>query len=132
MKNLTLFFLLMVSVAKAQTMTPEQLAEHQLQGYNERNVTKFLEAYSDSVKVYMFPDKLMYKGKDKMKSGYEGMFTSMPDLHCTLKSRMVLGNIVIDEERVVFNKSQPIVEAIAIYKVAAGKIQEVYFITKEQ
>lgn len=132
MKNLTLFFLLVAFSTQAQTMTPEQLAEHQLQGYNERNVTKFLEAYSDSVKVYMFPDKLMYKGKDKMKSGYEGMFSSTPDLHCTLKSRMVLGNTVIDEERVVFNKSKPVVEAIAIYKIAAGKIQEVYFISKEQ
>lgn len=132
MKNLTLFFLLMSFAAQAQTMTPEQLAEHQLQGYNERNVTKFLEAYSDSVKVYTFPDKLMYQGKDKMKRGYEGMFSSMPDLHCTLKSRMVLGNTVIDEERVVFNKNKPVVEAIAIYKIAGGKIQEVYFISKEQ
>jgi hypothetical protein len=130
MKNLTLFFLLITSFAYAQTMTPEQLAEHQLQGYNERNINKFLEAYSDSVKVYMFPDKLLYTGKDKMKSGYEGMFASTPDLHCTLKSRMVLGNTVIDEERVLLNKSRPLLEAIAIYKVAAGKIQEVYFITK--
>lgn len=131
MKNLTLFFLLITSFAYAQTMTPEQLAEHQLQGYNERNINKFLEAYSDSVKVYMFPDKLLYTGKNKMKSGYEGMFASTPDLHCTLKSRMVLGNTVIDEERVLVNKSRPLLEAIAIYKVAAGKIQEVYFITKE-
>jgi hypothetical protein len=130
MKNLTLFFLLITSFAHAQTMTPEQLAEHQLQAYNERNINKFLEAYSDSVKVYMFPDKLMYTGKDKMKSNYEGRFTSNPDLHCTLKSRMVLGNTVIDEERVLLNKSRPLLEAIAIYKVAAGKIQEVYFITK--
>ncbi|MCZ8216255.1 MAG: nuclear transport factor 2 family protein [Cyclobacteriaceae bacterium] len=130
MKNLTLFFLLITSFAYAQTMTPEQLAEHQLQGYNERNIDKFLEAYSDSVKVYMFPDKLMYTGKDKMKSNYEGRFNSNPDLHCTLKSRMVLGNTVIDEERVLLNKSRPLLEAIAIYKVAAGKIQEVYFITK--
>ncbi|NBP70296.1 MAG: steroid delta-isomerase [Cytophagia bacterium] len=130
MKNLTLFFLLIASFAHAQTMTPEQLAEHQLQGYNERNINKFLEAYSDSVKVYMFPDKLLYTGKDKMKSGYEGMFASTPDLHCTLKSRMVLGNTVIDEERVLVNKSRPLLEAIAIYKVAVGKIQEVYFITK--
>lgn len=131
MKNLTLLFLLITSFAFAQTMTPEQLAEHQLQGYNERNINKFLEAYSDSVKVYMFPNKLMYTGKDKMKSGYEGMFASTPDLHCTLKSRMILGNTVIDEERVLLSKSRPLLEAIAIYKVAAGKIQEVYFITKE-
>ena len=132
MKSITVLFLLTSLVAQAQTLSPEQLADLQLKGYNERNVELFLQAYSDSVKVYLFPDKLMYTGKDKMRSGYEGMFTSMPDLHCTLKSRMVLGNTVIDEERVLFTKERPIMEAITIYKVAAGKIQEVYFITKDQ
>lgn len=45
---------------------------------------------------------------------------------------MVLGNTVIDEERVLLRKDQPLLEAIAIYKIASGKIQEVYFIMKDR
>lgn len=130
-KNLILFFLIQV-VISAHSQTPTELADLQLKGYNERNIDLFLEAYSDSVKVYNFPNELMYTGKETMRMNYSGMFNNLKDLHCTIKSRMVLGNTVIDEERVVIRNGQPTLEAIAIYKIAAGKIQEVYFIRKDR
>jgi hypothetical protein len=78
--------------------------------------------------VYNFPNEFLYKGKATMRQNYAGMFTNLPDLHCTIKSRVVVGNTVIDEEKVVIKKDQPAFHAVAIYKVAHGKIQEVYFI----
>jgi hypothetical protein len=113
----------------SQTLTPVELADLQLKGYNERNINLFLEAYSDSIKVFTFPDQLLYTGKAQMKINYEGMFVSLPDLHCTLKNRIVIGNTVIDEESVLIRKDQPLIHAVAIYKIAHGKIQEVYFIS---
>jgi hypothetical protein len=58
------------------------------------------------------------------------MFVNTPELNCQLVSRMVVGNTVIDEEQVLFKKDQPRFHAIAIYKMAHNKIQEVYFITE--
>lgn len=113
----------------SQSLTPVELADLQLKGYNERNINIFLEAYSDSVKVFTFPDQLLYTGKATMKTNYEGMFASLPDLHCTLKNRIAIGNTVIDEESVLVRKDQPLIHAVAIYKIANGKIQEVYFIS---
>lgn len=131
--KIALTFSFLVSItALLQGQTPVELADLQLKGYNERNIDLFLEAYSDSVKVYSFPNKLLYTGKERMHMNYSGMFNTLKDLNCIIKSRMVLGNTVIDEERVVIRKGQPPLEAIAIYKVALGKIQEVYFIMKDQ
>ncbi len=124
------FFFGMITLGQSQT--PVELADLQLTGYNERNIDLFLEAYSDSVKVYGFPNDLLYTGKETMRLNYTGMFNSLTDLHCTIKSRMVMGNTVIDEERVLLRKGQPLLEAIAIYRIASGKIQEVYFIMKER
>lgn len=132
MKVCSLLCLVVTSVAFSQQHTPEQLADLQLKGYNTRNIELFLEAYSDSVKVFEFPGQLSYAGKETMRKNYSNMFNKLTDLNCTLKSRMVLGNTVIDEERVIFRKNEPVFEAIAIYKVAHGKIQEVYFIRKNQ
>ncbi len=112
------------------SQTPTELADLQLKGYNERNIELFLQAYSDSVKVYNFPNKFLYKGKETMRQNYAGMFTNLTDLHCTIKSRVVIGNTVIDEEQVVIRKGQPELHAVAIYKVAHNKIQEVYFIVE--
>jgi len=126
MKYVIVLLILLPTLGYSQT--PTELADLQLKGYNERNIELFLQAYSDTVKVYNFPNQLMYKGKATMRQNYAGMFTSLPDLHCTLKSRVVVGNTVIDEEQVLFTKGQPELHAVAIYKVAHGKIQEVYFI----
>jgi len=129
MRVLLILFIAIQSNVNSQSLTPVELADLQLKGYNERNINLFLEAYSDSVKVFTFPDQLLYTGKAQMKVNYEGMFASLPDLHCTLKNRMVIGNTVIDEENVLIRKDQPLIHAVAIYKIAHGKIQEVYFIS---
>ncbi|HCZ35493.1 MAG TPA: steroid delta-isomerase [Cytophagales bacterium] len=128
MKYVIALLILLPTLGYSQT--PTELADLQLKGYNERNIELFLEAYSDTVKVYNFPNQLMYTGKTTMRQNYAGMFTNLPDLHCTIKSRVVVGNTVIDEEQVLFRKGQPEFHAVAIYKIANGKIQEVYFIAE--
>jgi len=131
MKHILFFCFFLSSFSLfAQKSSPSDLAEQQLQAYNKRDIEAFLAPYSDSVKIYEFPDKLMYKGKETMRKSYAEMFKGFPDLHCTLKSRIEIGNTVIDEEKVLLRKNAPLLHAVAIYKIAYGKIQEVYFISK--
>ncbi|GHB23643.1 nuclear transport factor 2 family protein [Mongoliitalea lutea] len=106
----------------------EQLAQAQLDAYNNRDLEAFLIPYADDVKVFEFPDKLQYTGKSRMSEIYGRMFVRTPDLHCHLVNRMVMGNTVIDQELVTIDKSQAPIRAIAIYKIENKKISEVYFI----
>ncbi|MFN4285689.1 MAG: nuclear transport factor 2 family protein [Lacibacter sp.] len=125
--------MLFVFSANAQTITvPEQLAQQQLDAYNQRNIDAFLIPYSDSVEVYTFPDRLQYKGKAAMRQQYAAMFERLPSLHCRLQNRMVMGNTVIDHELVTFDPAQPQVQAIAIYTIVADKIQKVHFISNRR
>ena len=106
--------------------TPFDLAQQQLNAYNLRNIEAFLEPFSDSVEVYDFPDKMIYKGIDEMRRRYKPFFENTPNLHCELVERIVQGNIVIDKESV--RGGSNIVEAVAIYHIENGKIQRVYFV----
>ena len=108
--------------------TAARLAQEQLDAYNKRDIEAFLKPYHENVKVYNHPDQLVFEGKEAMRKRYGPMFQSSPDLHCTLMNRMVLGNIVIDQESVIFNKDQPPTEVMAMYKIKDSKIVEVYFI----
>ena len=118
------------SIIKPDTLIKETglaLVQRQLNAYNARNVDAFLEPYSNDVELYNFPDKLISKGKDAMRKGYEVFFKNTPDLHCEIKSRIVQGNYIIDKESVSgFGKNK--LEATAIYYINAGKIAKVYFI----
>jgi hypothetical protein len=100
----------------------------QLKGYNERNIELFMTAYSENVKVYSFRNELMYEGKEEMRKRYAAMFEKTPDLHCELVNRMVMGDTVIDQEKVQREKGKPRFDAIAIYKVENNLITEVTFI----
>jgi hypothetical protein len=66
-----------------------------------------------------------------MREGYSLMFANSPDLHCEIINRIILGNTVIDQERVVRIKGQKPIEVIAIYKIHGDKITEVYFVRPE-
>lgn len=128
MKKLLLFVLLGFAQSTLAQQTAADLAQAQLDAYNQRDLEAFLLPYADSVAVYTFPNQLQYRGKAEMRKVYGPMFQNLPDLHCTLINRMVQGNTVIDQESVVFRKGEKPLQAIAIYKVKAGKIAEVYFV----
>lgn len=131
-----LFLLAFAAILAAQTadsieVISGDLAQAQLDAYNARDLDAFLAPYSDSVRVYQFPCRLLYEGKKNMRDRYGAMFAMYPDLHCELVNRIVQGNTVIDQEKVTREKDMPLVEATAIYKIADGKIQEVYFMFRE-
>jgi hypothetical protein len=123
---LSCYFLVIAAFAQTKSVA-ENLAQQQLDGYNNRDIEAFLVPYADSVEVYQFPNKLLYKGKTTMRKEYEPMFANTIDLHCTITNRMVLGNKVIDEESVLFNKAKPPFKAIAIYVIENDKIAKVFF-----
>lgn len=134
MKNLLLiafvFFTISYGIAQDKVAIEKEaaaLAQEQLDGYNKRDIEAFLKPYSENVKVYTFPDQLLYEGKVKMREEYTQMFNQLPDLNCKLVNRIVLNNKVIDHEEVVFMKSQPAIFAIAVYTITDGKISEVRF-----
>ena len=107
--------------------SPAELAQQQLNAYNGHNLEAFLAPYAEDVKVFTFPNKLDFQGKETMRKNYQ-FIEQNPDLHCELVNRIVEGNTVIDHERVTFSKDKPPIKAIAIYKIKNGKIAEVYFV----
>ncbi|MEL7162363.1 MAG: nuclear transport factor 2 family protein [Bacteroidota bacterium] len=124
---------LFVSALSAQTEVPEDPfavvtpVQTQLDAYNTGNLELFLSAYSDTIKIWNFPDVLSFTGKEEMRKRYGSMFEKLPDLQCRLVSRTVMNDKVIDHESVVWRKENPPSEVIAIYRVADGLIQEVWF-----
>ncbi|MCD1118249.1 amidohydrolase family protein [Chryseobacterium turcicum] len=117
-----------INVEKTIKETPEMLVQKQVNGYNARNIDAFLEPYSEDAELYTFPNKLISKGKDAMRTSYTEMFKRLPELHCEIKNRIVNDNFVIDQESVSGMRKDKKVEATAIYEIKDGKIIKVYFL----
>ena len=111
---------------KRVSVNPEVIVKKQLDAYNARDIEAFLDTYSNNVVVYNFPNKMQFNGIAKMRSGYSDFFKSTPDLNCTIKNRIIIGNKVIDEEYLTVNGIN--FSAVAIYEVENDKIVKVTFL----
>lgn len=98
----------------------------QMKAYNDRDIDAFMNAYSKNIKIYNYPNELQTSGKKAMREGYASYFENIPDLKYTVTQRMVIGNIIIDEEHITANGKQ--FSAVAIYEITDSKISKVIFI----
>ncbi|EDP70241.1 putative orphan protein; putative signal peptide [Flavobacteriales bacterium ALC-1] len=108
------------------TSNPEAIVNKQLEVYNQRDIDGFVKTYSSDIKLYMFPNTLNSEGHEALRKGYASFFERVPDLNAEIVNRIVLGNKVIDKEKVTINGQT--FYAIAIYEVKDGLISKVTFI----
>lgn len=120
------FLLTLLFSALLIAQAPTELADAQLEAYNNRDIDAFLAPYADSVKVYNGQRELLYMGKETMRGRYASLFERTPDLNCNLLNRIAVNNTIIEHEEVTFNGKT--IYAIVMYKVADNKIQEVHFV----
>jgi imidazolonepropionase-like amidohydrolase len=111
--------------AQLLPVTATVLVQQQLNAYNARNLEAFLAPFSDSVRFYdQGTGKLTMSGKDVMRKVYGKFFEMVPELHCQVVNRIVMGNTIVDQERVTGVKGG-VLEAVVIYTVEQGKIVKV-------
>ena len=104
----------------------ETVVQQQLDAYNSGDIDAFMATYSEDIKLYNYPAKLLSEGKAVMRDNYGSFFTANPELKCMIKNRIVLGNKVIDQEIISMKNSK--FSALAIYEVEGDKIVKVTFL----
>ncbi|WP_078543908.1 nuclear transport factor 2 family protein [Litchfieldia alkalitelluris] len=107
----------------------EELAQKQLDAYNNQDIETFVAQYSPDIVVMDFPsNQITLSGREDFKKRYKALFESNPKQHAELTSRMVKGNIVIDHEYVTGRANGINVEAIAMYETTDEYITKVWFV----
>jgi hypothetical protein len=81
------------------------------------------------VELYEHPAKLLARGIPQMRERYAVRFKE-PNLHARILQRTVMGNVVVDHERITrtFPEGAGTSEAVAIYEVVGGKIAKEWLI----
>ena len=104
----------------------EAIVQKQLEAYNNRDIDAFVKTYSFDIKLYNFPNEVTTQGQAALKRQYASFFENTPDLNAEIVNRIVLGNKVIDKEKVTINGQT--FYAVAIYEVENDLIKKVTFI----
>jgi putative hydrolase of HD superfamily len=101
----------------------EAVVRAQVEAYNARDLEVFAATYVEDAQLFEHPDKLIASGLPQLRARYAERFKE-PNLHAVILSRMVMGNVFIDHEKVTraFAEGSGVIEAVAIYEVANGRI----------
>lgn len=109
----------------------ERVVQRQLDAYNAHDLQAFIATYAEDVALYRVPQTTpAISGKQKLTEFYRDSRFNLPNLHAELVHRSVIGNKVVDHERVSGLRPQP-VDAVAAYVVHDGLIQSVWLFYAE-
>lgn len=109
-------------------MSREAVVQGQLDAYNAQDLAAFVAFFDDGITISDLNGEPNLKGLDAYRERHEGLFAQFPQNRAELLSRIVVGNTVIDHERVFRSPDATPFEVAAIYSFAGGKIARVDFV----
>lgn len=104
------------------------LVENQEKAYNNKDLESFCNCFHDQIEILRLTTNEGYKGKEVFKNKYKELFSNNPDLHCEIKTRIILESTIVDEEWITGIANNPSgLHAVAIYGFKDNKIDRVWF-----
>ena len=109
----------------------ETVIQRQFEAYNAHDIEGFMATFARDVEMWLWPEnQLLLSGYDEVRQYYQHHRFNLADLQARLVNRIAMGDTVIDHEQLIGLEPDRVVEAIAIYEVAYGLIQKVWFIRR--
>lgn len=108
-------------------MTITDRIDEQLRAYNHRDLEGFVNCYHPEVEGMMqLTGETLFRGIEALRTRYRKRFET-PDLHADILNRIVLGDKLIDHERIWGVEPDAYKEAVVTYQLEAGLIRRVWF-----
>jgi len=106
------------------SQTPRDVVQEQLDAYNDRDIERFISVFSDDIELWTLGDSIpSVKGLFSVEKVYGDLFKSNKELHSEVLNRTVIGNKVIDYEKIKgLKKDGGIYYLVMVYEVKDGKI----------
>lgn len=109
------------------TVQASQPVQRQLEAYNAKDLAAFIACYHVDIRIYRMPAlEPAISGKDALAHFYASERFTIAALRAEVLQRMVVGNKVIDHERVYGMTEQPY-EVMVVYEVQHGLILNAWF-----
>lgn len=111
---------------------PTQVVQRQLEAYNAKDLEAWLATYAKDARQFHLHGECFAAGHEQMRQRMHIRFQE-PDLHARLVSRLVMGNLVVDQELITRNlpEGRAEVAMLCVYELVNGLIQTASFAATE-
>ena len=109
---------------------PATVVQRQLDAYNLKHIDALLATYSEHAEQFILNGERIARGHEEIRERMLIRFAE-PDLHAQLVGRLVMGQTVVDLEKITrnFPEGKGSVEMICIYEVVGSHIAKASFAT---
>ncbi len=104
------------------------IAQGQLDAYNVQDLDKHLTFFADDMTIANLREAPNLEGLGAYRERMAGVFAQFPENKVELLGRTLIGNKVLDHEKVMRSPTSEPFEVIAVYTIENGKIANVDFI----
>ena len=108
-------------------MSALEIAQGQLDAYNAQDLDRYMTFFTDDCVIADLNGATSSPDAAAIRARYEKAFATFPQNRAELLNRIVVGNTVVDHERVVRAPGGETFEIVAIYTLRGGKIARVDF-----
>ena len=132
MRTLYIIFLAFITNPMTAQHTPAEVVQAQLVAYNAGDLDAFLAVFAEDAKLYRLGnDEPFAAGKEQLRTLYGKLFENSPELHSVVTNRTVIGNRIIDYERITGRNGQTEPWFIVmIYEVEEGLISRAWSLSE--
>lgn len=106
----------------------EAVIQAHLEAYNRRDLAAFMATLAPDVRMYQFPDSLLYSGRDTLRAVYGRLFERATGLDATITHRFVQGRFVVDRGITTGLPGQAPITDVEIFEVRDGLITRIWFL----
>lgn len=112
--------------APETTVAPETLVQRGIDAYNAHDAHAFASVYAPEMQLHDLGGDLFLSGRDALEERYGLLFLNAPNIHVEIVKRMIIGNVVIDEEKITRTPSGNDAHVGVIYEIEHGAIARVW------
>lgn len=99
---------------------PVLVVDDQVRAYNDRDLPRFLGHFTEDVVMRDGHGGEVSRGVRALGDAYRDRFAANPELHADIVGRLVVGDVVVDQELV--RTAQGTIRAIIAYELRGGRI----------
>ena len=108
-----------------QVSAAERVVQLQFDAYNKHDIEAFVAAHAPDVRAYLFPDSLIFEGRDALRERFGKLFATAPQVHATVEAHIAHGDFVIWQETATGLPGGKTNTGIFVWEVHDGKISRI-------
>ena len=109
-----------IKLVKEKNM--EQLINRLVAAYDDGDAREFADCFAENAVAYEHPNVAAQTGREAICEYYQKVFAQFPELKTEILYRAVIGNRVVDHERVRRTSDGEPFEVMAIYEIENDSI----------